>query len=150
MSRICEIENCAIKAFFNFPDTKPGVRCAKHRIEGQINIYNKTCTFDECQKRPLYNIQGQKNGLFCKTHRADGMIDVKNKKCMDCSKRATYNYTGSKPLYCAEHAKEDMVFLHKNKCRELGCERMAKYNYSVGPKCGHFCSKHKKETMIRF
>ena len=149
MSRICEVEDCNTKAFFNFPGTKPGKYCGKHRLEGQINIYNKTCAFDDCLKRPLYNIEGEKNGLFCKTHKEEDMIDVKSKKCTKCLKRATYNYVGSKPLYCAEHATEDMVFLHKNKCRELGCERMAKYNFADGPKSGHFCSDHKKVTMIR-
>ena len=149
MSRTCEVEDCNTKAFFNFLGTKPGVRCGKHRLKGQLNIYNKTCAFDDCLKRPLYNIEGEKNGLFCKTHKEEGMIDVKSKKCTKCLKRATYNYVGSKPLYCAEHASEDMVFLHKNKCREPGCERMAKYNFADGPKSGHFCSDHKKVTMIR-
>ena len=150
MSRTCAFEDCETKAFFNFPGNKPGVMCGKHRLEGQINIYNKTCASEDCLKRPLYNMEGETQGLFCKTHKTDDMIDVKNKKCNDCSKRATYNYAGSKPLYCAEHAKEDMVFLHKNKCREPGCDGMAKYNFSDGPKTGHFCSKHKKALMIRF
>ena len=64
MSRTCEVEDCNTKAFFNFLGTKPGVRCGKHRLKGQLNIYNKTCAFDDCLKRPLYNIEGEKNGLF--------------------------------------------------------------------------------------
>ena len=80
MSRCCEVEDCNVKAFFNFAGEKPGARCGKHRIDGQINIYNKTCAFDDCIKRPLFNIEGENEALYCKKHKADGMIDVKNKK----------------------------------------------------------------------
>ena len=138
MSRTCEVENCNVKAFFNFQGEKPGLRCGKHCLDNQIKIYNKSCAADDCLKRPLYNIEGEKVGLFCKTHKTDDMIDVK------------YNYVGLKPVYCAEHSKQDMVFLHKNKCREADCDNIAKYNFSDGPKTGKFCSKHKKPMMIRF
>ena len=149
MSRCCEVEDCNVKAFFNFAREKPGVRCGKHRIDGQINIYNKTCAFKNCIKRPLFNIEGENEALYCKKHKADDMIDVKNKKCSECSKRATHNYAGLKPNYCAKHATGEMEFLHKKKCKELGCETMAKYFYPNGPKTGVYCAKHKKETMIR-
>ena len=60
MNRTCEVENCKVKAYFNFEGEKHGVRCAKHRIEGHINIYDKACAFETCKKRPLFNIIGQK------------------------------------------------------------------------------------------
>jgi hypothetical protein len=149
MSRSCEIENCNVKAFFNYQGLLPGIRCGTHRLDGQINIYNTTCAFETCNKRPIFNSEGEKKALYCKTHKTEDMVDVKNCKCLECNRRATHSYIGTKGTYCAQHAREDMVFVYKKNCKETGCTNMAKYYFPNGPKTALYCSKHKKQTMIR-
>ena len=149
MSRLCEIENCNVKAYFNFQGSVPGIRCGKHRLEGHINIYDKTCAIEMCTKRPIFNLQGEKKAMYCKSHKTEDMVDVKNLKCLECKKRATHSIAGTKGMYCAEHAQPDMVFVYKKNCNEIGCTNMAKYYFPNGPKTALYCSKHKKKTMIR-
>ena len=149
MSRICEIENCNVKAFFNYEGVLPGIRCGTHRLEGQINIYNKTCAIETCTKRPIFNVKGEKKALYCKSHKTEDMVDVKNPKCLECNKRATHGIIGTKGMYCAQHSKEDMVFVYKKICKETGCTNEAKYYFVNGPKTALYCSKHKKSEMIR-
>ena len=149
MSRLCEIENCNVKAYFNFQGSVPGIRCGKHRLEGHINIYDKTCAIETCTKRPIFNLQGEKKAMYCKSHKTEDMVDVKILKCLECKKRATHSIVGTKGMYCAEHAQPDMVFVYKKNCNEIGCINMAKYYFPNGPKTALYCSKHKKKTMIR-
>ena len=149
MSRQCEIEGCNVKAYFNYKGSRPGVRCGAHRLEGQVNIYDKTCAIDNCTKRPLFNTKGERNGLYCKSHKTEGMVDVKNNSCVECDRRATHNYRGMKGMYCSTHAKESMEFSYKNECQESGCHLSAKYYSRDRPKTGKYCAKHKKTGMIR-
>ena len=67
MSRICEIENCNVKAFFNYEGVLPGIRCGTHRLEGQINIYNKTCAIEIAQK-DLFSMRKEKRKCCTANH----------------------------------------------------------------------------------
>ena len=149
MSQICDIKICNVKAYFNYQGLVPGIRCKTHRLKDQINIYDKTCAVETCTKRPIFNVEGEKKALYCKSHKTDDMVDVKNLKCLECNKRATHGMIGTKGTFCAQHSKEGMVFLYKKFCKETECTNMAKYYFANGPKTALYCSKHKKNEMIR-
>jgi hypothetical protein len=144
----CQFIGCSTRAYFNFPKTQPGVRCGSHRLDGMVNVYDKTCKYDECLKRPLFNYPGEKRGISCKEHAEEGMIDLHNPKCPVCKKYGGFNYIGQKGLYCSKHALEGMIFVNSNKCRFQGCEITAKFNFPTAKKTGKFCSMHKSTGMV--
>ena len=144
----CEIVGCNIRAYYNYPKTQPGKRCASHKCAGMVNVYNKTCRQQECLRRPVYNFPNEKRGVSCKEHSEKGMIDIQNPKCPICQRYGGSNFPGQKGIYCAKHALDGMVFTNKNKCKYKGCETTAKYNIPSAKKTGKYCFSHKLIGMI--
>ena len=145
---ICEIIDCNTRAFFNYPKVQPGKRCASHRLNGMVNVYNKTCHQTQCLRRPLYNFPNEKRGVACKQHSENGMVDLQNPKCPVCGKYGGFNFAGQKGMYCAKHALDGMVFINKNKRKHEGCDVMAKYNIPLAKKTGKYCFSHKTFEMV--
>ena len=144
----CQIIDCSIRAYYNFPKTQPGIRCSGHRLNGMVNVYNKTCLNEECSKRPLYNFPNKKSGVMCKEHSLTGMVDLQNPKCPVCKKYGGFNYPGQKGMFCSQHALDGMVFANKNTCKHEGCTITAKYNLPSAKKTGKYCFAHKLIGMI--
>ena len=143
----CQIIDCNIRAYYNFPKPQPGIRCSAHRLNGMVNVYNKTCLEEGCLKRPLYNYPNEKRGVTCKEHSENGMMDLQNKKC-HCGKAAGYNYIGEKGKFCLAHSLEGMVLVNKNICKHAGCTITARYNFPSAKRSGKFCFAHKSTGMI--
>ena len=143
----CQFIDCNIRAYYNFPKTQPGIRCATHRLNGMVNVYDKTCREEGCLKRPLYNFPNEKRGVTCKEHSENGMVDLQNKKC-HCGKAAGYNYPGEKGRFCLTHSEEGMVLVNQNKCKHQGCNVTARYNFPSAKRTGKYCSNHKLPGMI--
>ena len=78
----CQIVDCNVRAYYNFPKTQPGIRCSAHRLNGMVNVYDKTCREEGCLKRPLYNFPNEKRGVTCKEHSENGMMDLQNKNAI--------------------------------------------------------------------
>ena len=74
----CQIIDCNVRAYYNFPKTQPGIRCAAHRLETMINVYDRACREEGCLKRPLYNFPNKKRGVRCKEHSDKGFVDLQN------------------------------------------------------------------------
>ena len=144
----CEIIDCNVRAYYNFPNTQPGIRCATHRLSNMINIYNKTCREESCLKRPLYNFPTEKRGVTCKEHSEKGFVDLQNPKCPVCNKYGGFNYPGQKGIYCAKHASPGMILTNKTICKHEGCTITAKYNLPSAKKTGKYCFAHKLIGMI--
>jgi hypothetical protein len=147
---ICIYDNCKTHSNFNYIIESKAIYCAKHKLDGMINIKLKRCAEIGCQIMPCYNYKNNKKGLYCAKHRKDDMINVKNCTCSfeKCNTIANYNYsTTKKPLYCAKHKKADMINVRKKLCTESNCLIEPIYNYSTLKK-PLYCAKHKKADMI--
>jgi hypothetical protein len=90
-------ENCTKQPTFNFQEKTVGVRCAKHKLDGMIDVVHKKCSVKGCMSRPSYNFQGKTNGLRCAKHKLGGMIDVVHKRCSigGCITIPTFNHKKS-------------------------------------------------------
>ena len=98
-----------------FPVAPPATDCAKHRLDGMVNLNAKIrCQHPAgCSRIPSYGIY---NGpaSHCSQHRLDGMINVVSKKCehpAGCSKYPCFGFKGSSASHCAEHQLDGMVNL---------------------------------------
>lgn len=148
---MCIREGCKIKnSCFNYEDEKKGLYCSEHKLDGMINVIDKTCIHPGCKTRPSCNFIGHNKKLYCGTHKLEGMIDVSNKPCLfpGCITRPTYNKEGeNKGLYCSEHKLEGMVDVKHKPCIHPGCKTRPSYNYKNQTKC-LYCAIHKLEGMI--
>ena len=123
---ICQVLECNTRAYFNFPKTQHGIRCASHRLDGMVNVYNKTCKYDACLKRPLFNFVGENRGITCKEHAEECMVDLQNPKCPICNRYGGFNHPGQKGMFCSQHTSEGMVFANKHTCKHKGCSMQSK------------------------
>lgn len=45
----CQIEDCKIqRANYNYPNTKPGIYCCTHKLDGMIDVHHKHCEENKC------------------------------------------------------------------------------------------------------
>ena len=76
------------------------------------------------------------------------MINVVSKRCIyeNCLTLPSYNIASeTKPLYCAEHKKENMINVKNKYCIENNCKNEKIYGIINKPL---YCFDHKKENMI--
>lgn len=59
--------------------TKKREYCAKHALDGMVNVVNKLCENPACTKIPTYGVAGTKITRFCVQHAEAGMVDVLNR-----------------------------------------------------------------------
>lgn len=89
-------------------------------------------------------------GLFCVQHAETGMVNVINwtECCRDgCSKYPTYGARGSNNReFCAEHALEGMVDVHRKKCAVEGCPKRASHGVR-GSGRRQVCGEHASSDM---
>jgi hypothetical protein len=151
----CEEKECEKKPSHGYIDTIKKIRCAKHKLNGMIQIGRKMCK--NCRvKTPSFNYPTEKIGEYCslcvKTLKFTTMINVNDKRrlCITCKKvRGGFNLPGiKKNNYCASCRTYDMVDITgKKKC--INCK--IKYpsfnlpNVSKPEYCND-CANH--ETMI--
>ena len=69
--------------------------------------------------------------------------------CEDgCNKQPNFNDKGqTRPLYCGDHKKDNMIDVKNKRCCEDGCNKQPAFN-EEGQTTGLYCSVHKKENMI--
>ena len=66
----------------------------------------------------------------------------------DCSVRASFNFEGQSPKFCAKHKKDGMICLTEyRKCNEYNCKKRPSFNLE-GEKIRLYCSEHKKDGMV--
>ena len=121
---MCIHEGCNKQPAFNIEGKKNGLYCSAHKLEGMIDVINKTCTHEGCNIRPFFNIEGKKTGLYCSAHKLEGMVNVISKTCTHegCNTRANFNVEGKKNgLYCSAHKLEGMVDVIGKTCKSEWC-----------------------------
>jgi hypothetical protein len=149
-SQLCTELGCSKRASFNIVGMKCGIRCAKHKLSGMINVKHVRCIEPGCMKHPIYNVVGETKPLFCIKHKLSDMIDVIHKRCLasGCMKHPIYNVVGeTKALFCIKHKLPDMIDVINKRCLEQGCSTRPSYNVA-GETKGLFCLAHKKPDMI--
>ena len=67
-------------------------------------------------------------------------------KCY-CGKYASFNHSGEKARFCADHKEPNMINVTNKKCEVDGCEKIPTYNVR-GKKKGRFCADHKESNMV--
>ena len=76
---MCIHEECKTRPIFNVEGQINGLYCSKHKLEGMVDVKDKTCIYEGCKIRPYYNKKGSTKALYCSKHKMEGMVDVKNK-----------------------------------------------------------------------
>jgi hypothetical protein len=144
---MCIHAKCEIIASFNIIGKKRPLYCAKHKLDGMINVIIKPCKETNCKTQPVYNMIGEKQGIYCSNHKLDGMVNVKHKSCKEenCNKQPMYNIIGEQTLYCAKHKLDGMVDVKHKRCKEENCKLQPAFNI-IG-KTPLYCAKHKLDGM---
>ena len=145
---ICE--ECSIRANFNFEAYTFGIRCAKHKEIGMVDVKHKTCEHEGCKTLPTYNKEGEIKARFCNEHKEIGMINVKSKICEHegCKTIPNYNNEGEiKARFCNEHKEIGMIDVKNKTCEHEGCKKQPFYN-KEGEIKGRFCVEHKEIGMV--
>ena len=78
---MCIYEGCKVRPVYNTAGETKGLYCATHKLEGMVDIKNKTCIHEGCKILPVYNTAGESKALYCTAHKLAGMVNVKNKTC---------------------------------------------------------------------
>lgn len=129
------------------PGEKPK-RCAKHQIEGDVEISSIKCEMAGCTKRRLYGVVGGK-AERCGTHKHADDIRVNAKKCEypGCDTGPSFGEKGDKALRCAKHRNDgDVNFLIADMCDFPDCPKRACYGIPGGRPTR--CSAHAEMNHI--
>jgi hypothetical protein len=147
---MCIYPECKTRPTFNIAGEKKALYCFAHKLDGMVNVINKTCIHATCKKQPAFNAVGEKKSLYCSAHKLDGMVNVINKTCIhpQCKTRPSYNADGErKPVYCAAHKLDGMVDVTNKTCIHPDCKTIPNYN-ADGETKALYCAAHKLDGMI--
>jgi EsV-1-7 cysteine-rich motif len=150
MVKKCLEIGCDKRPSFNNENEKKALYCNDHKLDGMINVKDKTCEQKECKTRPNFNYEGEKKGRFCTEHKLYGMIDVKSKTCehIDCKIQPNFNYEGEKKgRFCNKHKLNGMIDVKNKTCEYIDCKIQPSCNYE-GERKRRFCNKHKLDGMV--
>ena len=152
---------CETVPIFGLVTDDRASRCAIHKINGMIDIFNSKCIHPGCSKQRTHNFinfdevddinRRKQRPIYCAEHAEDGMINLNVNHCYfpNCIKIASFNYPGErKAISCKEHIKNGMVACDYNSyCEVEGCSTRASFNFKdVKPAIR--CALHKQVGMI--
>lgn len=142
----CLYRGCSCKApSFNVEGEKKGSYCAKHKLEGMVDVKNKRCAEPGCTKQPHYNFGGERKGIHCGKHKQAGMVNVTSKRCAElgCGTRPSYNEEGKRGgLFCKVHGEpKGLIMVIGRRCAEPGCNKHPNFNME-GMKRALYCQQH--------
>ncbi len=147
---MCKNKGCKTIPTFNVEGNSTSLYCSKHKLEGMVDVKNKTCIHEGCKTEPVYNVEGNPTRLYCSKHKLEGMVDVKSKTCIyeGCKTLPVYNVEGNPTgLYCFTHKLEGMVNVKSKTCIHEGCKTQPTFNVE-GNSTGLYCFTHKLEGMV--
>jgi len=129
---MCIYPDCKIRPHYNTAGVTKALYCSNHKLEGMVDVKNKTCIHPECKVIPVYNTAGETKALYCSNHKLEGMVNVKDKPCIHegCKVIPSYNTVGeTKILYCSKHKLEGMVNVKDKTCKSEWCFTLVKDKY---------------------
>ena len=149
MPVFCVREGCQTRANFGVPGTRKATHCAKHKLDGYVNVKKRTCAHKDCQTRAYFGVPGTRKATHCAKHKLDGYVDV-YRACAheDCRKFPHFGDPKfGKKTYCAEHKPDGYVDLTNPVCAEDGCTIRASFGDPTTGKKTH-CTKHKLDGHV--
>jgi hypothetical protein len=72
---ICQHEDCNIRSSFGSPDDRKPRYCAKHKLDGMVDVISRRCKYEGCPTYPVYGFPNDKKPACCVKHKLDGMVD---------------------------------------------------------------------------
>jgi hypothetical protein len=147
---MCIYPNCKTRPHYNVEGEKKALYCVTHKLDGMIDVKNKTCIHPNCKTRPVFNVEGQTRALYCSQHKKEEMVDVIHKTCIhpNCKTIPIYNIEcDTIALYCFTHKLDSMVNVKCATCIHPNCKVQPIYNVE-GQTRALYCSQHKKEEMV--
>jgi hypothetical protein len=140
-----------IKGTYNHPGNTKGIRCAKHALEGMVNIRIYKCLHPEgCTSAATVNYEGNKKPIRCSKHKEINMIDVVHAKCKTpgCKSNAHFNFANTKgSAFCKKHAPEQTVAKDSRICKFEGCIIHSTFGDPILKKRA-YCKDHAPKNYI--
>ena len=141
MPKICNYQNCRIRASYGVKQNEP-LRCKLHKEN--MKLSSRIC---QCGKaRPNFNEPGETTAICCSSCKTDTMINVKSKKCQCGKAQPHFNEPGETTAICCSSCKTDtMVDVNHKKCQ---CGKARPHFNEPGETTAICCSSCKTDTMI--
>jgi len=73
---MCIYPNCKTIPIYNVEGETKALYCSIHKLDGMVDVKNKSCIHPNCKTIPIYNVEGETKALYCSIHKLDGMVDV--------------------------------------------------------------------------
>jgi hypothetical protein len=146
----CKFENCFKSPNYNYQGEKKRLYCNSHKLEGMIDVKNKSCENIGCIKLPVFNYINSQKPRFCNSHKLTGMVNIKDKTCEfeNCTTIPIFNYPDENfAIYCNKHKLTGMVDVKNKTCENINCYIQPNYNYKNETRA-RFCNLHKLENMV--
>jgi len=146
----CKSENCFKCPTYNYQGEKKRLYCSSHKLEGMVDVKNKTCENIHCIKLPVFNYLKSDKPRFCNSHKLTGMVNIKDKTCEfdNCTTIPIFNYPDENfAVYCNKHKLTGMVDIKNKTCENINCYIQPNYNYKNETRA-RFCNLHKLENMV--
>lgn len=129
----CIHPKCNKRPGYNFPNEKVPLYCHDHKLNGMVDIVNRSCPLPNCYRQPRYNYMGNKTGMFCSDHKEQGMVDVLTKRCKSewCDIMAVKKKFKGYCYNCFVHNYPNDVLSRNYKTKELQVQRFIQDNIEL-------------------
>ena len=151
---MCKNNGCKIRPFFNKEGESKALYCASHKLEGMVDVKNKTCIYEGCKVRPTYNKECESKALYCASHKLEGMVNVKDKTCKSdwCFTLVQEKYDGY-CLFCFMNLFPDKPVSRNYKTKEYAVVDFVKTSFPglswiADKKISDGCSKRRPDLLL--
>eukprot|EP00752_Nemacystus_decipiens_P012670 g11224.t1 len=146
LKRKCRHPSCHLRPSFGNVGQR-AMYCAKHTLDGMVNVVARKCAEPGCKKGPSYGLPEDRKPVFCSAHRLPGHVNVVSPRCAHdgCPKAPSFGSsgTGNRPAYCAKHKLAGMVNVVSRSCKQEGCHSAPSFGFE-GERAT-FCGKHRQD-----
>jgi len=151
---MCIHEGCKIRPVFNVDGETKALYCSQHKLEGMVDVKNKTCIHEGCKKQQVFNVDGETKALYCSQHKLEGMVNVISKSCKSewCSTQVQDKYDGY-CLFCYMNLFPDKPVSRNYKTKEYSVVEYIKtkfpsLNWIADKIINGGCSKRRPDLLL--
>jgi hypothetical protein len=116
----CNVDNCFTRPYYNFPEEKKGICCAKHGKDlGMTDTRNNICQIKDCKEKALYGKQGKRQ-QYCSNHHdvEPNLINLYlENKCENKECKKEYEYFLNNKKLCSSCIPKKELATIKRLCR---------------------------------
>ena len=66
-SMMCIHPHCKVRPIYNMEGESRALYCSAHKLDGMVNVKDKTCIHPHCKVIPNYNAEGESRALYCRS-----------------------------------------------------------------------------------